>query len=285
MIRLLTPGVQGILAAGALLLSQAALADAVTLRALNDVRILLDRVNMDYQMFKGENANPRYGDLLEEDIDMLADARDEMIDTVQSEEVDAIESNIDRYLTLLDDNYSALSSGGYEVNAVVEEMMEKKLAAQRAISTLYASTAETTDADPRVVEYQTMAFLMQQMAARYLENAAAVYGVAFRDLSDERSIDQLALDFSQRLASLDLNAKDLPVDAKTQLTDVKRKWTFIEQSMMNFMENQVSFLVYRYSNTIVEDLQGAARSLSGDTGISAPTGGDIPLPPGIPAAE
>lgn len=285
MIRLLTPGVQGILAAGALLLSQAALADAVTLRALNDVRILLDRVNMDYQMFKGENANPRYGDLLEEDIDMLADARDEMIDTVQSEEVDAIESNIDRYLTLLDDNYSALSSGGYEVNAVVEEMMEKKLAAQRAISTLYASTAETTDADPRVVEYQTMAFLMQQMAARYLENAAAVYGVAFRDLSDERSIDQLALDFSQRLASLDLNAKDLPVEAKTQLTDVQRKWTFIEQSMMNFMENQVSFLVYRYSNTIVEDLQGAARSLSGDTGISAPTGGDIPLPPGIPAAE
>jgi hypothetical protein len=285
MIRLLTPGVQGILAAGALLLSQAALADAVTLRALNDVRILLDRVNMDYQMFKGENANPRYGDLLEEDIDTLADARDEMIDTVQSEEVDAIESNIDRYLTLLDDNYSALSSGGYEVNALVEEMMEKKTGAQRAISALYTTAAEATDADPRVVEYQTMAFLMQQMAARYLENAAAVYGVAFRDLSDERSIDQLALDFSQRLASLDLNAKDLPVDAKTQLTDVKRKWTFIEQSMMNFMENQVSFLVYRYSNTIVEDLQGAARSLSGDTGISAPTGGDIPLPPGIPAAE
>jgi len=285
MIRLLPPGVQGILAAGALLLSQAALADAVTLRALNDVRILLDRVNMDYQMFKGENANPRYGDLLEEDLDTLADAREEMADAVQSEEVDTIESDIDRYLELLDDNYSALASGGYEVNALVEEMMEKKTNAQRAISALYTSTAETTDADPRVVEYQTMAFLMQQMAARYLENAAAVYGVAFRDLSDERSIDQLALDFSQRLATLDMDAKDLPVDAKTQLADVKRKWTFIEQSMMNFMENQVSFLVYRYSNTIVEDLQGAARSLSGDTGISAPTGGDIPLPPGIPAAE
>lgn len=285
MIRLLPPGVQGILAAGALLLSQAALADAVTLRTLNDVRILLDRVNMDYQMFKGENANPRYGDLLEEDLDTLADAREEMVDAVQGEEIDTIESDIDRYLALLNDNYSALASGGYEVNALVEEMMEKKTNAQRAISALYSSNAETSDADPRVVEYQTMAFLMQQMAARYLENAAAVYGVAFRGFSDERSIDQLALDFSQRLATLDMDAKDLPVDAKTQLTDVKRKWTFIEQSMMNFMENQVSFLVYRYSNTIVEDLQGAARSLSGDTGISAPTGGDIPLPPGIPAAE
>lgn len=285
MIRLLTPGVQGILAAGALLLSQAALADAVTLRALNDVRILLDRVNMDYQMFKGENANPRYGDLLQEDIDVLEDAREEMISVVQSEEIDAIETNIDRYLELLDDSYSALSSGGYDVNALVDEMMDKKLAAQRGITALYNTTAETADADARVVEYQTMAFLMQQMAARYLENAAAVFGVAWRDMGDERSIDQLALDFSQRLASLDLNAKDLPVEAKTQLTDVQRKWTFIEQSMMNFMENQVSFLVYRYSNTIVEDLQGAARSLSGDTGISAPTGGDIPLPPGIPAAE
>lgn len=285
MIRLLTPVIQGVLAAGALLLSQLALADAVTLRALNDVRILLDRVNMDYQMFKGENANPRYGDLLEEDIDALADAREEMIDVVQSDEMDAIGQNIDRYLELLDDSYSALSSGGYDVNALVDEMMDKKLAAQRGITALYNTSAESSNADPRVIEYQTMAFLMQQMAARYLENAAAVYGVAFRDLSDERSIDQLALDFSQRLAKLDMDAKDLPVEAKTQLADVKRKWTFIEQSMMNFMENQVSFLVYRYSNTIVEDLQGAARSLSGDTGISAPTGGDIPLPPGIPAAE
>lgn len=285
MIRLLPPGVQGILAAGALLLSQAALADAVTLRTLNDVRILLDRVNMDYQMFKGENANPRYGDLLEEDLDTLADAREEMVDAVQSEDVDTIESDIDRYLVLLDDNYSALASGGYEVNALVEEMMEKKTNAQRAISDLYNAAAEGTDADPRVIEYQTMAFLMQQMAARYLEIGAAAYGVAFRSFTDERSVDQLALDFSQRLAKLDMDAQDLPVEAKTQLADVKRKWTFIEQSMMNFMENQVSFLVYRYSNTIVEDLQGAARSLSGDTGISAPTGGDIPLPPGIPAAE
>lgn len=285
MIRLLTPVIQGVLAAGALLLSQLALADAVTLRALNDVRILLDRVNMDYQMFKGENANPRYGDLLEEDIDALADAREEMIDVVQSDEMDAIGQNIDRYLELLDDSYSALSSGGYDVNALVDEMMDKKLAAQRGITALYNTSAESSNADPRVIEYQTMAFLMQQMAARYLENAAAVFGVAWRDMGDERSIDQLALDFSQRLGKLDLTAQDLPVEARTQLTDVQRKWTFIEQSMMNFMENQVSFLVFRYSNTIVEDLQGAARSLSGDESISAPTSGDIPLPPGIPAAE
>ncbi|MCB1836018.1 MAG: hypothetical protein KDH99_00240 [Alcanivoracaceae bacterium] len=285
MIRLLTPGIQGVFAAGALLLSQLALADAVTLRALNDTRILLDRVNMDYQMFKGENANPRYGDLLQEDIDALADAREEMAGVVQNDEMDAIENNIDRYLELLDDSYSALSSGGYDVNALVDEMMDKKLAAQRGITALYNASVESSNADPRVIEYQTMAFLMQQMAARYLENAAAVFGVAWRDMGDERSIDQLALDFSQRLAKLDLTAQDLPVDARTQLTDVQRKWTFIEQSMMNFMENQVSFLVFRYSNTIVEDLQGAARSLSGDEGISAPERGDIPLPPGIPAAE
>src|SRR5690606_19333293 len=142
MIRLLTPVIQGVLAAGALLLSQLALADAVTLRALNDVRILLDRVNMDYQMFKGENANPRYGDLLEEDIDALADAREEMIDVVQSDEMDAIGQNIDRYLELLDDSYSALSSGGYDVNALVDEMMDKKLAAQRGITALYNTSAE-----------------------------------------------------------------------------------------------------------------------------------------------
>lgn len=285
MIRQMIPGIRSVAAVAALLLSQLALADAVTLRTLNDVRILLDRINMDYQMFKGENANPRYGELLEEDLDMLADARDEMTGAVDSEEIDAIENNIDIYLRLLDDSYSALASGGYETPAVVQEMIDTKTTAQADISALYTDLAKASKTDKRVIEYQTLAFMMQQMAARYLENAAAAYGTAFRGVLDEKSIDQLALEFSQRLAKLDANAKDLPVDAKAQLSDVKRKWNFIEASMMNFMENQVSFLVYRYSNTIVEDLQGAARSLSGDTGISAPTSGDIPLPPGIPAAE
>src|SRR5690606_13264796 len=171
------------------------------------------------------------------------------------------------------------------INALVEEMMKNKIDAQRAISELHTATAEDTNADPRVIEYQNLAFLMQQLAARYVEVGAAAYGVAFRGFTDERSIDQLAQDFSRRLAQLDLDAQDLPVNARAQLVDVQRKWAFIEQSMMNFTENQVPFLIFRYSNTIVGDLQGAARALSGDTAIGTPDSGDIPLPPGIPAAE
>src|SRR5690606_40611265 len=56
------------------------------------------------------------------------------------------------------------------IYALVEEMMKNKIDAQRAISELHTATAEDTNADPRVIEYQNLAFLMQQLAARYVED-------------------------------------------------------------------------------------------------------------------
>ncbi|MDF1781088.1 MAG: hypothetical protein P1U67_07295 [Alcanivoracaceae bacterium] len=261
-----------------------------SLQNVNSVRVLLDKVNTDYQMFKGENANPKYGEFLESDIDELADARADLLDSAaadgHSAEVDSIEGNINRYLELLTESFEGISAGGYEIAAIAEEMQNKKMTAQRESSALHKALAATSDVDPRAIEYQDLSFLMQQMAARYLENAAASYGVAFRDLSDEKSIDQMAQEFSQRLDKLDINAKDLAPEVKAELNDVKRKWGFIEQSMLNFMQDQVSFLVYRYSGAIVENLRGASRTLiGGDDTTMQLEGGQIPLPPGIPAAQ
>ena len=90
-----------------------------------------------------------------------------------------------------------------------------------------------------------------------------------------------------RLAQVDTSAEDLPADVRTQLVDVKRKWSFIEQSMLNYLQDQVSFLVYRYSSAIVDELLSAARSLGGEDEVPVDDLGpaNIPLPPGIPAAE
>lgn len=257
------------------------------LQSLNATRVLLDKANMDYQMFKSENSNPRYGDMLEDDLDELAEHQDAFRDALaeagHGEEVKAIDKHIDRYVKLLRGNFRAIAGGGYEAPALVDEMMSNKLEAQRLISTLYATLAEGSEMDPRAREYQELSYIMQRMAAHYVENAASFAGIAFRDQSDERTIDQLAQEFSSRLGKLD--DKGLPAGTQSLINDVRRKWSFIEQSMMNYMQNQVAFLVYRYSNTIVDNLLSASRQLLGDDEAEVVPAGEIPLPPGIPAAQ
>ena len=258
-----------------------------TAQNLNTVRVYLDRVNMDYQMFKGENANPRYAEYLERDMDALDEARSALAGGAISEEYPPVDKNIKRFLSILNENYEAISEGGYEIPALADEMLDIKRSAQASLTELYK--AETKSApDKRVTEYQALSFMMQQMAALYLENAAAAYGVASRSHEEEKTIDQLAQEFSMRLAKLDTSAKDLPANVRTQLVDVKRKWSFIEQSMLNYLQDQVSFLVYRYSSVIVDELLNAAQTMSGGDDEAAGDNigpANIPMPPGIPAAE
>lgn len=280
------------------LFSLHAQASSGALHDANSLRVLLDRVNTDYQMFKGENANPKYGDALEEDLELLADARSDFLDRAaeldRSAAADEIDANVERYISILSETYEELSNGGFEAAVAAGDMIESKLAAQKAITALYLSIAETSKVDPRVIEYQIMSYEMQQIAAKYLENAAATYGVAYRDQSDEKTIDQLAQEFALRLDGLNLKAADLPPGVKVELADVKRKWSFIQQSLLNYMENQVSFLVYLYSRKIVDGLLSASEHLAlatgGDTTTGAPTiappaDSGIQLPPGIPAAQ
>lgn len=257
------------------------------LQALNAARVTMDRANLDYQMFKTENQNPAYAENMQEHLDDLGRQMDRVADALAgSEHLDALEPIADHmgnYVRLLQENYQAILDGGYEVLAISDQMMSEKKEAQRLMSELFDTLAENVDVEPRVREYLDLSFEMQRMAARYVEYASSISGVAFRDQSDEKTVDVLAQDFSARLSRL--SDKDLPAGPATLIKDVRRKWTFIEGSMMNYMQNQVAFLVYRYSNNIVDGLLNAARELMGGDEETIDAGpGHLPLPPGIPAA-
>lgn len=257
------------------------------LQALNAARVTMDRANLDYQMFKSENFNPSYADSMQEHLRTLARQMDRTLSEFEdTEHADALEEaagHVRRYVTLLQQNYQSIQSEGFEVLAVTDQMMSHKQDAQRLMADVFTKASGQSSIEPRVKEYLDLAFEMQTMAARYVEYASSVSGVAFRDQSEETTVDALAQDFSARLGAL----KDdgLPPGPATLIQDVRRKWAFIEGSMMNYMQNQVAFLVYRYSNNIVEALLSASRDLIGEEEAPAALpGGALPLPPGIPAA-
>lgn len=261
---------------------------AQALQSLNAARVVLDRANLDYQMFKAENFNPAYAESMQDHLQELGRqmdrVSDEFADGDHADQLDAINKHVARYVRLLQQNYQSIMDDGYEVLAITDEMMGQKQEAQRLMTEMFAAAAEQSDIEPRVKEYLDLAYEMQTMAARYVEYASSVSGVAFRDQSDERTVDALAQDFSARLGAL--SDKDLPAGPATLIKDVRRKWAFIEGSMMNYMQNQVAFLVYRYSNNIVDALLSASRNLIGEEEpAEAIGGGHLPLPPGIPAAS
>lgn len=56
--------------------------------------------------------------------------------------------------------------------------------------------------------------------------------------------------------------------------------------MLNYTQNQVSFLVYRYSSEIVDDLVRASERLAAETGKKAGAASEqAPLAPAAPATE
>lgn len=260
---------------------------------LHTLRVLLDKAAMDYQMFKGENGNPRYNEALEDTLARIDDIRGRLASNLPAgtaaDKVNAMNNHLERFLRLLKDNRDRIAEGGYEEYSLVDQMYNEKQQAQdQAVAiadTLRQNRSE--EVAKTVQRMRNLSFIMQRMAAAYIEQAASAFGTASRGQSDEKPVDQLAREFSQELDKLSLESGDNPT-TQVMINQVRRRWSFIKQSMLNYKENSVPFLVHRYANAIVDDLLTIADIQTGQGPGAMPAGGaedgGIPLPPGMPAA-
>ena len=80
-------------------------------------------------------------------------------------------------------------------------------------------------------------------------------------------LDEQAKTFDQLLSSL--RAGSTNGELKTALDDVASKWQFIRGSYINYNENNVGFVIDRYSKGIIEGLTNAIDLLRASTGTCA----------------
>lgn len=283
---------------GSLTVSTTALAadDADALRSLNKLSILLDKSIMAYQMSKLDSGNPIYGAAVDQTTSRIRNLRNSYqqpaIQAKQQDELATLNKRVGNFLDELAQGEKKIASGGYEDDAVISDMYADKNAVQDSAQKLSKAIQQTgkVKVDPAVQEVRELAAMLQTMASNYIEQASSVSGSALRGGAN-RPLDQMSHEFASRLAKLNIKS-DKVVGLNDKVRLVKGKWIFIENSMINFKQNTVPYLVYRYADSMVDDLLSIGDMYESRDSvqvqapdIAPPEVGEVPLPPGIPAAK
>lgn len=256
-----------LLAALATLPARAADAAATTALAdLYEVARVMDAAVLDLNMLLGEDQGPRYRERFTEtmkklDAALAASGPSLAAAGINATQADTITRNTAAFAKLARANRDTLLRSGMPEGAVVDEMMQRRKEARRAIDQVYAELEKRAGlAGSPLSNARELALVLQQAAALYVETSASAGGVSYRTPdSEEEAIDSLAKRFG---AGLDkLLPRTASGDVAKQAAGIKTKWQFIEKSLLNYRENMVPFLVDRYTQSIVNDLLLVAQQL------------------------
>lgn len=239
---------------------------AKTLGTLYNVARQMDAAVLDLNMLLGEDQSPAYKARLDATLKSLEDAQKATAAALggsgtSAQAADGIASNVTAFIKLMQDNRKTTLASGSPEGAVVDEMMQRRKEARKAIDTVYRELEKKAGLnDSPLSESRALALVLQQMAALYVETAAAAGGVSYRTQDEsEATIDSLARSFSARLGKLAAKAKG--EESAKLVGGIESKWRFIEKSMLNYRERTVPFLVDRYTQAIVTDLLKLADAL------------------------
>lgn len=118
---------------------------------------------------------------------------------------------------------------------------------------------------------------LQHIAAEYLRLAAAPGG-GVTGSGDRISFKEAVPAFGERLTELEKQYANEDAIKRT-LSQVRLRWRFIRDSLVNFSENAVPFLIHRYSHQMADELE-LAKNLATSGGAKKPMQGGAPVPGG-----
>ncbi len=98
--------------------------------------------------------------------------------------------------------------------------------------------------------------LMQSIAADYAARSASVGASFFAD-SEKQPLDQLSEQFARNLAAMQNHASNNP-DINKSLRAIEVKWRYIENSLKNYNENSVPFVIDKFARNITQNLEQIA---------------------------
>lgn len=273
-------------------------AQNTALRDLHKLTILLDEASMAYEMYKIDMGNPLYKKAVDELVGKIRGlrgsfggiaAKDDQQDSLQQ-----IKEQVAIFLKKLNFNESRIAKGGYEDFRISGQMYSAKTKAQQAATSLYNTLIkdDSITVEAPVQKSRELATLFQTMASSYIEQTSSVFGTSTHTRGN-KPLNELAVKFSDMLANFDIHT-DKVLGLNTKVREVKNKWAFLKDSFINYKENTVPYLVYRYSTRMIQDLLDIGRMYeTRNQTIAAPSlpsrsganSGGTPLPPGVPARK
>ena len=170
------------------------------------------------------------------------------------DDIEGLNQEFDKFKDLMRLNINDVRKNGYPDLRLVSEMAEQADTLNAESTELYSISLESAQitVDNRVEAARSAAVTMAQMMAKYSVRSNLAVSQTFQGTSSEEPLDVKAQRFESLLSQLSTGPNSTPL--KTALDDINSKWLFIKNSYINYNENNVSFVIDRYSKGILETL-------------------------------
>lgn len=184
-------------------------------------------------------------------MNIVADSTTEIL---AASDIETLNQAFDKFKNLVRLNINDVRQSGYPDLRLVSEMADQASTLNARASELYnlALDSSQVTSNERVEAARLASVTMAQMMAKYSVRSNMSVSQTFQGTSDDIPLDQKAQEFENLLSQL--GARSDNAQLKAALQGINSKWRFIKSSYINYNENNVSFVIDRYSKGILEDL-------------------------------
>lgn len=200
-------------------------------------------------------------DTLNEIVAAINDANESMNSVADStagvlsgEQVESLNVEFDKFKDLMRSNINDVRNTGYPDLRLVSDMANQALLMNKVASEMYTVAQDSTETqiNPRVEAARSAAVTMAQMMAKYSARTHSSVAQTFQGSSNDVPLDEQARHFDSLLSQVSEGGAEGKL--KTALNDLTAKWEFIRGSYINYNDNNVAFVIDRYSKGILKSL-------------------------------
>ena len=194
--------------------------------------------------------------------DLLSRIEDQAGESLTGTELSDLQEAYQNFSDQMDTNIEDVRSSGYPDLRLLSDMANQAQNLSVLSEKLYDRVAgqEQTPTQEQVELAREASITMALMVTRYSARSSSSVAQVFQGADTEKSLDELAKQFEDNLDKLRSQA-DSDTQLDSMLSDVNSKWQFIRESYINYDEENVSFVINRYSTGIVETLEESIERL------------------------
>lgn len=187
--------------------------------------------------------------------DAMNSVADSTSGVLSQDQVEGLSQEFDEFKSLMRSNINDVRNTGYPDLRLVSDMANKALQLSQSATDLYSIAQESSETrtDSRVEAARSAAVTMAQMMAKYSARTNSQVAQTFQGSSSDIPLDEQARQFDLLLA--DVMKGDASGELKTTLDSLSSKWQFIRGSYINYNDNNVAFVIDRYSKGILDGLE------------------------------
>ncbi len=230
---------------------------------LHQLRLAAQKSLGDFYMYNSMDGDQRYARLIEESV-QNANARLAELTDLPGDASKAMRAQLAQQLGAYESELKSLTTAmktqGFTDLQPVADLATRNQQLMALSNELYGKIQQESGqiVPPMTQQSREQSLLMQAIAVDYASRSASVGGTFIGSAAgDEQTIDDLVTQFAGKLTTLEQSPQNT-AQIRESLNGINTKWRYIEKSLKNYNENSVPFVVSKYSDSIIDGLEGVS---------------------------